>query len=191
MRTIGRVQYNAAVFVYKQDGTEADCWRDIRHMRNDGHFIRGEVHDDKEVFLNGLTKWNRRLEDPANSFLCIYAHMGPLGINSFRRRAATRITWDELADCVPQGVALLWLLGCNSTECMASWQGFTHPVRHILLATIESMPFQPLLKVFAEEIDMDNITPFNEMPQRVRQANPALGRHTRYFTLKFTRLRRS
>src|SRR6266436_5165887 len=106
--SIGELGCQGAIFVYKGDSSVDDAIAAVREIDKNHGGIRAVVGKDKEEFLTALRKWNESIE-PDNAFLCIYAHMGALGINCVSGQAATRITWVELARALPKGVHLLWL----------------------------------------------------------------------------------
>ena len=180
MKTIGELGYQGAVFIYKDDTTATSAWTDAKKIHTSHGGIRGELHDDKSQFLAGLKAWSESV-DPSNAFLCIYAHMGVPGINCISGQAATRVTWEELADAISDGVELLWLVGCRSQECLKKWTPLASPIRHLLLATSESKPWRPLLKCFAAEINIKHIRYYDEMPNYLVKASSELGKLTTYF----------
>jgi len=177
---IGNIDCQGAVFVYKDDKTASKAWDDVKWIDQDHGGIRGEIHDNRASFLSGISHWNS-LVDPSNAFLCIYAHMGPLGINCINGNAATRVLWQDLAATLSHPVELIWLVGCKSNECMTAWAPLSSPVRHLLLATFESKPWRPLLRCFAAEIDIKHIRFYDEMPQHLESEQPELGKLTGYF----------
>lgn len=180
MKTIGDADCQGAVFVYKDDKTKDTAWADVERINAEHGGIRGELHTQKDEFLRGLRSWESAV-DPSNAFLCIYAHMGSSGINCVGQQDARLVSWAELADALPGGVECLWLVGCDSQECMKSWSPLSGPVRHILLATSESKPWRPLLKCFAAEISMKRIRFYDEMPDYLERESPELAKYTAYF----------
>jgi len=183
-KVVGDSDCQAAVFVYKNDCSGPSAWTDVKAINASPRSIRGEWHTRKSHLLSGLRKWNESV-DPENAFLCVYAHMGESGLNCVRPVTPSAVTWEvtwqELADELPRGVQYLWLLGCESQECMKSWSPLGSPVRHRLLVTTESKYWQPLLKVFAAEISLEQIAFDDQMSAKIAQAEPELSKHTRYF----------
>jgi hypothetical protein len=180
VKTIGELGYQAAVFIYKDDSTAARAWGDVEAIHTDHGGIRAELHNDRTELLAGLKAWSESV-DPSNAFLCIYAHMGPPGINCISGKSETRVTWEELAKSLAKGVELIWLVGCKSGECLKKWTPLSSPVRHLLLATSASKPWRPLLKCFAAEIDIKHIRYYDEMPDYLSKVEPELGKLTTYF----------
>lgn len=180
MPTVGDIDSQAAVFVYKTDATRQSAWRVVRTINQEHGGIRGELHNDPNELLRGLEAWSAAV-DPTNAFLCVYAHMGALGINCLGGQASTRVTWSQFATAITQPVELLWLVGCKSRLCLPHWGPLGRPVRHLLLATSASQPFLPLVRLFAAEIDIDHIRFYDEMPAYLREAEPQLGRCTQYY----------
>jgi hypothetical protein len=179
-KIVGNTDYQGAVFVYKNDGTEQLAWADVNAINTTHGGIRGELHTDKTHFINGLKTWNTSV-DPINAFLCIYAHMGTPGLNCVAGMTPSAVTWQELADALPKGVQYLWLVGCDSQECMKTWSPLSSPVRHRLLATSKDECWKPLLRVFAAEISINNITCDDKMTTLIAGLEPDLSKHTHYF----------
>ena len=177
---IGQIDWQGAAFVYKNDKSGPVAWSDVNAINAAHGGIRGEWHTCKSEFLNGLRTWNQAI-DPANAYLCIYAHMGTPGINCVNSMTPSAITWHELASALPRGVHCLWLVGCKSNECLKAWSPLTSPVRHRLLATTESKYWQPLLRVFAAEISIKKITFDDQMSAKIAQMAPTLAKHTQCF----------
>jgi hypothetical protein len=180
MKVVGDITCQGAVFIYKADDTAGKAWDDVEEIYKSSGAIRGELHDTKSPLLAGLKEWNEAV-DPSNAFLCLYAHMGRLGINCFGESTPNVVTWRELQTALPRGVELLWLVGCNSQECLQQWNSVAMPVRHLLLATSESKPWRPLLKCFAAEIDIKHIRFYDEMPSYLASVQPELAGYTEYF----------
>lgn len=178
--TIGDLQCQAAVFIYKFDGSETKAFDSVKTIfRNEGP-IRGELHNQKSEFLDALRIWNSGVE-PDNAFLCIYAHMGGLGLNCVREPNDSMITWQELSGALPRGVQYLWLVGCDSEKCVNVWQiALTNPVRHLLLATDDSRYWLPIVEQFRHEISL-NVTFDGDMPTKLQALNPDLASSTKYF----------
>src|SRR5207249_660880 len=107
--------------------------------------------------------------------------MGARGINCMAGQEDTRILWDELSLSLPYQVSLLWLVGCKSQRCMQDWQGWTNPVRGHLLVTTKSRFFLPLVALFQNEISLDPIVPFDEIPKKLARANPSIAKDTQYY----------
>ena len=181
MKIVGERAHQGAVFVYKDDGTESAAWADVEEMVHTSHGpIRGELHSNKQELLTGLKTWNEAV-DPSNAHLCIYSHMGAPGIGCAPKNSSAIVTWLELQTALPLGVATLWLLGCNSQECLGYWNDLAKPVRNVLLATSGSKCWLPFLKRFAAEIDMENVRPYDEMPVYLARVEPELSKHIQYF----------
>ncbi len=185
-KTIGDVRCQAAVFIYKDDGTGEKLWPELMKMHERQGGIRGEWHTKRDEFLADLKVWNDSV-DSANSFLCIYSHAGRLGVNCRGGEESTRIAWMELAEALVKPVQYLWLLGCKTQECMKSWDPLHGPVGHLLLATSESTDWGPFLTYFEYEIDVNNIAFDNEMPIILNEKYPDLAKHTNYFKPGFTK----
>jgi hypothetical protein len=179
---VGKLCSQAAVFVYKDDASVPFAEADIRTMNKSEGGIRGEIHGDKQAFLGALRTWNSGI-DPRNAFLCIYSHAGAPGIAPIPALPDDPrvISWTQLADALPQGVQYLWLLGCKTEESINSWKPLGGPVRHLLLATDFSTPWEPFLKFFAHEISTSPIIYDNEMRALLTRESPELASHTKYF----------
>lgn len=182
-RLIGDVGGHGAVFVYKADGTEDVGWDGIQEVRENTRnpYIRGEVHSQRDEFLDALSTWCGTVNDPNGAFLCINAHMGVVGLSCVDYVDCRAVTWTELAETLCPGVAVLWLLGCNSEECMQSWDPLSSPVETYLLATSDSAYFQPMISAFSIEVGTDPIKFFDEMPGALREHNRRLAEATRYW----------
>ena len=180
-KIIGRIDSQGSVFIYKNDRSGVIAWNDVKKMyRTDGE-IRGEWHTCKNDFLERLKVWNANI-DPQNAFLCVYAHMGKNGINCVGGMTPSVVTWSEFADALPQGVQYLWLVGCNSRECMNAWSQLTPPVHHRLLVTSKSKYWRPFLHTFVAEISIKNITFDDRMSAMIAKMQPDLAKYTQYFT---------
>jgi hypothetical protein len=183
---IGDRLCQAAVFIYKDDGTAEKLWPELVKMHERQGGIRGEWHTQRGEFLAALTAWNSSV-DPANSFLCIYSHAGSPGVNCRSGEKSTRIAWSELAKALINRVQYLWLLGCKTQECMKFWDPLHGPVGHLLLATSESRDWGPFLTYFENEIDVNHIAFDDEMPTILNKKYPDLAKHTDYFKPGFSR----
>jgi hypothetical protein len=182
-RHLGDIDCHGAIFVYKDDKTKDAAWKDVEEI-NRAQVIRGELHWNKDVFLQSLRRWNEVLQDPDSAMLCIYAHAGLLGINCKNGDANRRVLWAELADALPQGVALIWMLGCTTVRVIDNWSALTGPVKDMLFTTTASVPWRRFLIHFRKEMDMKCITPYDKMPTLLRNEEPELAQHTRYFCVK-------
>lgn len=180
MESVGAVDCQAAVFVYKDDASQAEAWDAVTKINTDHGGVRGELHSSKAMLLKGLSEWSTRV-DASNAFLCIYAHMGSDGMNCTSSLDDRLVSWQELAEAISDGVEYLWLLGCKSEECLAAWSDLSNPVRHLLLATSESKYWQPLLRCFAAEISISNIVLDGDMPEKLKKMEPGLADHTVYY----------
>lgn len=180
MQTTGEVSSQAAVFIYKADATADGAWADAEAIGLAQGGIRAERHDKREQFIDGLRRWSSAV-DPTNAFLCIYAHMGPPGMNCVGRMDANTVSWQDVASAIVQPIELLWLVGCNSQECLQAWAPLRHPVRHLLLATSASKPWKPLLRCFAAEISIKHIRFYDEMPSYLAKVEAKLAAETAYF----------
>jgi len=179
---VGNPSSQAAVFVYKDDGSVSQAAADIRSIHGKEGGIRGEVHSDKQAFLTALNNWNSGV-DCNNSFLCIYSHAGSPGIAPVRKPSKSQvISWSELANALPHGLQYLWLLGCKTEQAVKAWEPLGGPVRHRLLATDSTEPWEPFLEFFADEISIDPITMDDEMERRLAKRSPELAKHTKYFS---------
>jgi hypothetical protein len=188
VRTIGKRSSQAAIFIYKNDGTGEIHWPDVKsiHARQGG--IRAEWHVSKEQFLVSLRAWNRKV-DAANSFLCIYAHAGSPGISCDPEDWKALVSWSELAAALPNPVHYLWLLGCKTRECIRAWAPLHAPVGHLLLATSASKYWGPFIECFEHEITLNNIGYDDEMPGILRKKYPKLAKHTAYFRAALVKVR--
>ena len=179
MTVIGDLDCQAAVFVYKDDDSKDKAWEAVVGIEA-GQPIRGEHHTDKDDFLAAISAWASNV-DPDNAFLCIYAHMGDPGIAPVGEDDGRIITWEELETVLGDGVHLLWLIGCKSEASMGVWNTSARPVRGFLLATSESQPWRPFIQFFADEISMDHIRPYDEMPAHLLKEAPDLAKLTKYY----------
>ncbi len=166
---IGALHCQAAIFCYKTDRTVDALKADLNTMAGNLDQVRGEIHREKIRFLEAVKAWNKQ-SDPNGALLCIYGH-----------RDSLLVTWDELAQAIPYGVAYLWLLGCRTEEALKKWQALRSPVLRRLLATNASFPWQPFVKLFAAEIGLDPIIYNDEMVSLLLQKAPELAAHTQYF----------
>jgi hypothetical protein len=189
MRQLGSRANQAALFIYRDDGPKEKIWKAVRDVyKTEKGLIRAELHNQKQPFLVALKKWNVKTE-PTNSFLYINAHAGKLGMNCISGVPETRVSWHELAEALRCGVQYLWLMGCNTNECVKSWYPLCGPVRKRLLATSKKGVFGlPFVALFAREISQDPIAFDDEMPSILRQQEPNLAQFTRYFESKFREL---
>lgn len=155
MPTQGERNCQGAIFIFKDDGRQEKPWE---HARGIPH-IRAELHSSKDLFLRSLKAWNATV-DPTNSFLAIYAHMGEPGIAPTPK--GPLVTWNELADALPKKVSTLWLAGCKSAR--HPWEKPSDsPVTGTLLVTTESRDWSALVKIFENEVSLDNIKFFDQM----------------------------
>lgn len=185
---VGPLHCQAAIFCYKADSTVDTLRDDINTMAGDLGHVRGEIHSEKVRFLEGVKVWNEQ-SDPNGAFLCIYAHAGKAGIapiggeefSSNPNRDSLLVTWEELAQAIPSGVAYLWLLGCNTKHALRKWQPLRGPALRRLLATNAKFPWQPFVKWFAAEIGVDPIVYNDEMVTLLLQKAPELAAQTQYF----------
>lgn len=179
---IGDQDLPAAVFVFKTDKTVAAAWDAVSKIADQEGALRGELHDSKVPFLEGLNSWNQSV-DPTNSFLCIYSHAGKSGIAPSDSPTRDEIVrWEELADALPQGVRHLWLLGCDTNRALDVWDDFPVPVAHRCLFTTESKLWLPFIKFFAHEISVQNIHSSDELVDRLKADAPELASLTTYST---------
>lgn len=181
MYHMGNINSQGAVFIYKDDNTVDKAWKTVRDIDVSERGIRGELHNSKTDFLEAIITWNQSV-DPDNAYLCIYAHMGAPGLNCVSDRPAAIVSWDELADALPKGVAYLWLVGCESKECLNAWDPLKIPVRHRLLVTKSSIYWGPLIKFFALELSIDPITYDDQMAEKIANISKGLEKDTQYFT---------
>lgn len=179
MTRIGDSDCQGAIFVYKDDGTELDATKELSAL-NIRFPITGEIHSVKSEFLGGLQNWNRRIDDPSNAFLCVYAHMGEPGLCCVEDDIGRLVTWEELADSLPNEVEVLWLVGCESSHSMRIWSNGKNPARHFLVATAESKYFLPLVPLFRYEISIDPLFYFDEMPIVLDYKNKDISSVTAY-----------
>jgi len=176
---IGSRTCAAAMFVYLADKNRETVWRRVRRIQTKEGPICGERYRDKQQFLDALKDWTAN-SDSANSYLCICAHAGKLGINSVSGQDATRIKWSELAKAITRRVRYLWLVGCHTEECLRHWNPLSGPVGHLLMATTHNAPPR-LVRFFAHEISINNIVLDGEMLELLRKKAPDLARITEFF----------
>jgi hypothetical protein len=176
---IGSRTCAAAMFVYLADHPRDKVWQSVRRIQTKEGPICGERYRYKQEFLDALKDWTAK-SDLANSYLCICAHAGRLGINSGRGQDATRIKWSELAKAIAHPVKYLWLVGCHTNECLKHWDPLSGPVGHLLMATTRNAP-PKLVRFFAHEISINNIVPDGGMPKLLRRKAPDLARITKFF----------
>ncbi len=177
---VGAQDLPAAVFVFKKDKSVAAAWDAVNKIAAREGALRGEVHESKVPFLEGLYSWNQSV-DPANSFLCIYSHAGKPGVapsNSPTRDELVK--WEELADALPRGVRHLWLLGCDTSCALEVWNELQVPVAHRCLVTTESKLWQPFIEFFAREISVQDIRSNDEVFERLKADAPELANLTTY-----------
>ena len=167
------------MFVYLADKNRETVWRRVRRIQTKEGPICGEQYRDKQQFLDALKDWTAN-SDSANSYLCICAHAGKLGINSVSGQDATRIKWSELAKAITRRVRYLWLVGCHTEECLRHWNPLSGPVGHLLMATTHNAPPR-LVRFFAHEISINNIVLDGEMLELLRKKAPDLARITEFF----------
>ena len=185
---VGALHCQAAVFCYKADGTVDDLEADLNTMTGNLGHVRGEVHHEKARFLEAVEAWNKQCA-PDGAFLCVYAHAGapgiaPIGGEEFvsnPNRDSLLVTWGELAQALPCGVAYLWLLGCCTEQALKKWEPIRSPVLRRLLATNAKFPWQPFVKWFASEIGLDPIMYNDQMVPLLLQKAPELAAQTQYF----------
>src|ERR1700756_4725004 len=117
---IGTRACAGAIFLYLDDSQRNNVWRRIRRIGKKEGPICGERFREKNDFLAALKDWSEKA-DSANSYLCICAHAGELGINSRPGVVATRIAWAELAKGIVRPIRYVWLVGCKTNECFTHW----------------------------------------------------------------------
>jgi hypothetical protein len=161
---IGPIDAAAAIFIYKADTTRQRAWNSVLGVVEDEGPIRGEMHRYRASFVNALSNWIGSAS-PSPSFLCIYAHMGPQGINCASGDSASRITWKELNEALGLNVGHLWLVGCNSNHALLA----THEISASqILVTHASQYWGMLIEAFRDEISMTNIAMNDEIHDRIR-----------------------
>ena len=192
---VGFLDCGAAVFIYKNDGSEESIWKDVSGrfdeekakvpFRNTYDPFHAEWHTTKESFLNGLQSWHAH-GDTRNTLLCLNSHAGPRGINCVGtsalegKRDKSRITWSELASCLSAGVDYLWLLGCETKTATDAWQAEQVPVQRMLLVTTSTGYYPSLINCLVRfEIGME-VTYVIEMPNVIRDCAPDLAPKTKY-----------
>ena len=149
-QVFGDLDTQAAVFVYKDDGTQHTAGVELARINQRG-MIRREIHDQIQQLLDALRAWNQVI-DSKNAYICLYAHMGIGGLCCISNDMTRNVTWSELAQALPRRVVCLWLAGCNSQHAIGSWTGQPHPVGQYLVATNDSLYFLPLVPLFQCEI---------------------------------------
>ena len=184
MRDFGDLGCQAAAFVYKNDDSQDGAWADATGIPD----IRVEHHRAGASFTRGLTRWNAQSGiDPSNAFLAVYAHMGEGGMGPVSEPVrGDLVTWEAFDSTLPRGLATLWLVGCRSEFARSAWAD-GGPLRSggLLVCTTESIHWRPLLAVFADEVSIETVTPYDEMPALIRGRLPREGDHVEYW--KFTR----
>lgn len=176
---VGDKSCHGAIFVYKSDDTAGPAWEHVKKLAAD-HTLRAELHQTKSALVQAISAWSARVDATA-AMVMIYAHMGPRGMVPRTGAGTERVYWGELAKALGAGVHTLWLIGCHSELSTKVWSPLTAPVRGYLLATMDSAPFRPFLPVFANEVSMDMITPFDEMLSRIVAEDPKLGKLVAYY----------
>jgi hypothetical protein len=194
-KVLGPKNSAAAVFIYKNDGTEDEAWQKVECLakrdasRNDqliefqekaAAFAgkRSPLHSGRsseEYYIRAelhsdresLLEGLRQWQPPQDSeaLLCIYAHMGSRGINCKGGDFNSRISWNELANKLPV-LSALWLAGCNSNLSIETWEPITC-VMSFLLTTTKSALWVPLLPKFLLEIDMTCIQSYEEIARKI------------------------
>jgi hypothetical protein len=181
VKTLGERKHQAAIFIYKNDGSETRIWPEVEKVFRKEGKICAELHDSKPQLLNALMEWNVTT-DPTNSFLFINSHAGEPGICCTSDGAEQNlISWKELASHLPKGVQYLWLMGCNTQECMNGWHNLSKPVLHRLLATTGEESFGlAFVPLFAAEISL-TIMYDDETCKFLQQQQPELAKLTKIF----------
>lgn len=179
---IGTRACAAAIFLYLDDSQRNKVWRRIRRIGKKEGPICGERFREKNEFLAALKDWSENA-DSTNSYLCICAHAGKLGINSKPGVKASRIIWAELAKAIVRPIRYVWLVGCNTNECLNHWNPLRRTVGHLLMATDDEAT-AALLRFFAREISINNVVFDGEMPELMEKRAPKLAAVTRFFQPK-------
>ena len=180
---VGSINCQAAIFIYKDDGSEVNAIKGANAIFNTQGDLRIEHHRTKDVFLRSLGEWNQRIT-PSNAFLCIYSHAGEPGINPKREVENDLILWDELIRTLENGVHTLWLIGCTTESILKKINSSNSKFCKRLLLTKTGMPWQPFIKSFAEEISIDPINFFDEMVSVLAKSSPELASMTSIYTRK-------
>jgi hypothetical protein len=178
-KPVGARSCQGVVFVYKSDETAEAAWQHVKELAVE-HTLRGELHQTKDKLLQAIAAWSAGV-DATGAMAMIYAHMGPMGMVPKTGAGEERVYWGELAKALGAGVHTLWLIGCNSELSTKVWSPLTSPVRGYLLATTNKAPFRPFLPVFASEVSMAPLTPFDKMLARIVAEDPKLGAMVAYY----------
>jgi hypothetical protein len=94
---------------------------------------------------------------------------------------AELVTWNQLADALPRGVAVLWIVGCKSEYVRRAWPTPTaSPVRSSLLVTTAALDWHELLPHFRAEVDINNFVLFDRMKSYLVQRVSKLGQEVAY-----------
>lgn len=186
-KTAGPLTSPGATFIYKADKGAPLAWNDALTISNVQN-IRAEWHQDRVDFLQALHDWNTQPNFQSdNSFLLVYAHMGPTvisptGAKDFLYDPANLVPYEDLELNLPNRVHTLWLVGCKSQYARAKFHPVHGPVRGMLMATNESKAWRPLVRLFADEVNMNPIRAFDQMIEHVRKELPKeLRNHVNYF----------
>jgi hypothetical protein len=164
MSASGSQACQAAMFVLKDDGPKKErAWQNAAGIKN----IRAEQHTTKDTFLASLAAWNAAV-DPENAFLAVYAHMGKPGMAPTPK--GPLVTWEAFSRALPRRVHTLWLAGCSSAEVLAPWSApKDSPVMGTMLVTTTKKNWLPLVRLFEQEVDLDDIKFFDEMKKVVTE----------------------
>jgi hypothetical protein len=180
---LGSPACQGAIFIFKDDQSVQEAWSSAENIYKEQGEFRLEHHREKNTFLSSLTKWNK-LVDPTNAFLCIYAHSGEPGIAPISNAGDSVVSWNEFGAALPNGVQTLWVLGCESDSFIWYLNSISSKISERLLVTHKSEYWCPMILTFKEEISMDPIRFFDEMPSLIKKKNSELGRHTSYYEWK-------
>lgn len=165
------------IFIFKKDKKNQVAWDDSTELPH----TRVELHTQRQPFLAALSAWESRVGNIENSCLLIYAHGHMRGISPTDPPAGEFVSWYDLALALPRRVATLWLVGCNSQDVKNAWPTpSASPVRSSLLVTTSTIDWQPLIKYFRSETDIDQFVVFNDMKSYLLRAAGDDGQQVEY-----------
>jgi hypothetical protein len=206
-KVLGPKYSAAAVFIYKNDGTEDEAWQKVeclakRDASQNDQLIESQekaaafagkrtplhpARNPMECYIraechsdrDSLLEGLRQWRPPRGSeaLLCIYAHMGSRGINCKGGAFNSRISWNDLENALPT-LSGLWLAGCKSDLSIEIWEPITC-VMSFLLTTTESAKWIDLIPRFLLEIDMACIQSYETIASEIVRDMPGGARYYR------------
>jgi hypothetical protein len=183
----------AAVFVYKDDGTQDDAvaaaTRALEAARKEWHVHNPTVvtappsllvasFTDREDLLDTVNSW---CQNGQRDCFCLYAHMGEDGVGCVSEPDCRDVSWAELEEALAPGAAHVWLLGCTSGACVATWDAdVLNCIGTLLITTCDDYYAQGLTAA-VEVIRMYNWPLDDQLVKRLDCKYPDLvGRTERY-----------